>query len=165
MMPTADHIVADHTMEEFGRARERALSAMALQRGAARLGVTPDELVWVADRCAAGLLGVERLDAGLKGATTALICGLLQALELVDPAAIVSGSLMQAMSHVTRRGPHAVIAAHCDLAAVACAARDIQALVVQTIDCETERGSTLFEALPRLFELGLAIGLGTHRLS
>lgn len=149
----------DHGRDALERASTEAGVVEALRAGAARLGVLPSELVMLGDGYSTALLeGAQSDRSELRCGTVAFISGLLQGLELVSRSGRPTRTLDGALGAVRRRGHQSVIAANCDLAAVAEAELELADSILNSFDLRRRASPELRRALPHLFEVGLAVG-------
>lgn len=153
------------TADDFDRA-VAVVSAEASPRSLAeRLGVDWDYLSWLALDAAATVLGAEREGRGVvvSYGGEAFTAGFLVGAHVSGPAGLCGESpqsrLSGAADTVQKRGRHAVIADHCDLAGVARLESVYADALVESMEVAPEERPALLAPVTRLFEAGLAVGL------
>ncbi|HWH05566.1 MAG TPA: hypothetical protein VNT23_03920 [Gaiellaceae bacterium] len=143
---------------------ERAVAAVSAEPSprdlVGRLGLEWERLSWLAVDASAAVLAQEgpapdgRVVAyGSEAFAAGFLVGVhLPGLPRLDPA-----DLPEAVAEVQRRGRHAVIADHCDLASVASIENVYADSLVESMVIEAGAAETAFVTL--LFEVGLAVGV------
>jgi hypothetical protein len=132
----------------------------------ARLGIDWDYLTWLALDASATVLGEteERRGAVVAYGGEAFTAGFLIGAQLATPSEpCVPGTqsgLSRAVDSVQERGRHAVIADHCDLASVARVETVYSEALAESMDVPDADAVELTISLTRIFEAGLAVGLG-----
>jgi hypothetical protein len=129
----------------------------------ARLGLDWDYLTWLALDASATVLGEtdERRGGVVAYGGEAFTAGFLIGAHLPGPEVRVAEAptvLSRAVDSVQERGRHAVIADHCDLASVARVETVYAEALVESMD--VPGAETLATSVTRIFEAGLAVGLG-----
>ena len=131
-----------------------------------RLGIDWDYLTWLALDASATVLGerFERRGNVVAYGGEAFTAGFLVGAHLEpreeDCVEATQSRLSRAVDAVQERGRHAVIADHCDLASVARLETVYAEALVESLDDTGADGEELRGSLTRIFEAGLAVGLG-----
>jgi hypothetical protein len=130
----------------------------------ARLGIDWDYLTWLALDASATVLGEsaerrgEVVAFGGEAFTAGFLIGARLATRSEDCVPGTQSRLSRAVDSVQERGRHAVIADHCDLASVARIETVYSEALAESMDVPD--AVELTSALTRIFEAGLAVGLG-----
>jgi hypothetical protein len=151
---------------DFDRAVALVSAEPSPQALVERLGLEWDYLAWLALDASATVLAEERERRGAVVAYggEAFTAGFLIGAHLAAPgepeAAGAPARLSRSVDSVQERGRHAVIADHCDLAGVARVETVYAEALVESLDAPAADGPALRASLTRLFEAGLAVGVG-----
>ncbi|HXH89778.1 MAG TPA: hypothetical protein VNI55_14360 [Gaiellaceae bacterium] len=153
-------MIASYDEADFDRAVALVSAEPSLQALVRRLGFDWDYLGWIALDASAAVIGEEPAPQGSSVAyggeafTAGFLIGVFLPLEPRPDAGLLGDSV----ATVQRRGRHAVIADHCDLASVARLEAVYTGALVESIDADG--GSEgLAQPVTRIFEAGLAVGL------
>ena len=150
--------MADYSEGDFAQAVAVVSAQPEPARLVERLGIDWDYLTWLG----LGLAEEVVVDpVGQARGAEAFVAGFLVGIHLPEPYGDLGRKLSFAVDNVQRRGRHAIIADHCDLAAVAAFEQTYSAALVDAL----ELGDDLRDAVTRLFESGLATGLVLASLS
>ena len=127
-----------------------------------RLGIDWEYLSWLARDASAAVLAEQEELRGevVSNAGEAFTAGFLIAVHLGGEPRAAPEWLGAAVDLVQVRGRHAVIADHCDLASVARLETVYSDALVESMEIEGSERDALRSPVTRVFEAGLAVGLG-----
>jgi hypothetical protein len=151
---------------DFDRAVAEVSAEASPEALVARLGIDWDYLSWLALDASATVLGEseERRGAVVAYGGEAFTAGFLVGAHLAPRGEACVDStqarLSRSVDAVQVRGRHAVIADHCDLASVARIETLYADALVESLDVPGADAEGLRAAVTRIFEAGLAVGLG-----
>ena len=153
-------MLASYDEADFERAVALVSAEPSPEALVRRLGLDWDYLGWVALDASAAVLAEEDEPQGVavsfggEAFTAGFLIGVFLPAEPRPEAQVLGDSV----AAVQRRGRHAVIAEHCDLASVARLEGVYASALVESM--ETETGAEAFaQPVTRIFEAGLAVGL------
>jgi hypothetical protein len=151
-------VIASYDELDFDRAVAVVSAEPSPEALVRRLGLDWDYVGWIAlDVSTVVLAELEEPGAAAVGyGGEAFTAGFLIGLHLPPGRTLVQDRLPQAVAAVQEQGRHAVIAAHCDLAAVARLEDVFAGALVESIEGGRD---ALRGPLTRIFEAGLAVGL------
>ena len=126
-----------------------------------RLGLDWAYLEWLALDAAATVLGEREEGRGVvvSYGGEAFTAGFLIGVHLPEEPRLEADLLGEAVDTVQKRGRHAVIADHCDLASVARLETLYSDALVESMAVAAHEREPLRSPVTRIFEAGLAVGL------
>lgn len=155
-------LIGTYEAEDFDRAVAAVGAEPSPQALVEQVGVDWDYLTRLAVDAAATVLSAENVSDGgaVSYGKEAFTGGFLIGVHLPpERPAAEPGRLAAAVDAVQRRGRHAVIADHCDLAAIAHLETVYADTLVESMPLAEAERDALRLPLTRIFEAGLAVGL------